>query len=97
LWARLILAQPCCLGRVWPGTKKERELLGRDRPNPFGAEFGPVSWASPAQPNPPNIILYIIMYLYYLYIFIDIKKIKKNYEKSLKHLLIFLHIFIKIV
>jgi len=37
------------------------------------------------------------MYLYYLYIFIDIKKIKKNYEKSLKHLLIFLHIFIKIV
>jgi len=51
LWARLILAQPCCLGRVWPGTKKERELLGRDRPNPFGAESGPVSWASPAQPT----------------------------------------------
>jgi energy-coupling factor transporter transmembrane protein EcfT len=59
--------------------------------------LSPAQLVGPAQPNPPNIILYIIMYLYYLYIFIDIKKIKKNYEKSLKHLLIFLHIFIKIV
>jgi len=30
---------------------KKRDLLGRDRPNPFGVESGPVSWAGPAQPT----------------------------------------------
>jgi len=69
---------------VWAGSgpdpKKQNELLGRDRPNPFGAEFGLVISAGPAH---IIIILYIIILLYYIiyiyiYIYIYVKISKKN-------------------
>jgi hypothetical protein len=51
---------------------KKRDLLGRDRPNLFGAESGPVS--GPTQPSPPSIIYYILYCFCIIYIFIDIYK-----------------------
>jgi hypothetical protein len=52
-WVGPILAQPWCLGWVRPRPKKQRGLLGRDQPNPFGL--------SPAQPT-YFMILCIIYY-----------------------------------
>jgi hypothetical protein len=72
LWARIILMSGPDLAQT-----KKRDLLGRDRPNPFGAESGPVS--GPAQPSPPSIIYYILYCFCIIYIFIDIYK--KNLKK----------------
>jgi len=74
-WARLALAQPCLLGRVWP-RRAYQTLLGRDRPNPFWAEIGPTplglspaQLVGPAQPSPFNIIYYIL-YCFVLFIYV---------------------------
>jgi hypothetical protein len=74
LWARLILAHPYYLGRVWPKRKYEI-LLGQDRPNPFWVEIGPTLLElSPAQlvgrPSPAHLVLYIIYYNVFYIIYI---------------------------
>ena len=75
---------PALMSRPGPAqTRKSRvKLLGRDRPNPFGAESDLVSWAGLAH---IIIILYIIILLYiYIYIYIYIYMLTFLEKKSKK-------------
>jgi hypothetical protein len=76
---------------------KKESFLGRDRPNPFWAEFGPTLLGLRlaqlvGRPSPHNILYYLLYcFILFIYIYMDIyqKKLKKYSEKSLKNIVDF--------
>jgi len=80
---------------------KKRDLLGRDRPNPAHLVLYIIYYTVFVLFIYIDILKKInffnILYCFVLFIYIDILKKLIFFEKSLKNLLIFLHIFIKIV